>query len=190
MPGEELWDPEFKRLTMTLDPGRIKRGLTSNETLGPPLTEGKRYTLVIDASWPDARGVPMVEGSRKRSAADPRNAFRPILAVDRDRAEGGHMRCRNSRFPTPMNYPLLQRMIRVSGPRGILNGTVEIARQETEWRFVPQQPWATRRLPAHCGYGARRRAGNHIGEPFDVDVFNKVTEHIETRTISRGFNVR
>ena len=49
LPGEELWEPGYKRLTMTFDPGRIKRGLTSNEKIGPPLTEGKRYTLVIDA---------------------------------------------------------------------------------------------------------------------------------------------
>ena len=65
LPGEELWDPNFTRLTMTFDPGRIKRGLTSNQTIGPPIAEGKRYTLVIDHDWQDARGVPMVEGFRK-----------------------------------------------------------------------------------------------------------------------------
>src|SRR5262249_34577427 len=65
LPGLELWDPGFQRLTMTFDPGRIKRGLTSNERIGPPIAEGKRYTLVIDREWPDARGVPMVEGFRK-----------------------------------------------------------------------------------------------------------------------------
>ena len=48
LPGEELWDQGFRRLTMTFDPGRIKRGLTSNEAIGPPLAEGKHYTLVID----------------------------------------------------------------------------------------------------------------------------------------------
>ena len=30
---------------MTFDPGRIKRGLTSNEKMGPPIAEGRRYTL-------------------------------------------------------------------------------------------------------------------------------------------------
>jgi hypothetical protein len=55
IPGEELWDPGFRRLTMTFAPGRIKRGLTSNESIGPPITEGKRYTLVVDRDWLDAR---------------------------------------------------------------------------------------------------------------------------------------
>ena len=40
LPDQELWDPGFRRLTMTFDPGRIKRGLTSNQTIGPPITEG------------------------------------------------------------------------------------------------------------------------------------------------------
>src|SRR5262249_51585849 len=44
---QELWDPEGKRLTLFIDPGRIKRGLKPREDLGPVLEEGKRYTLVI-----------------------------------------------------------------------------------------------------------------------------------------------
>ena len=42
LPGEELWDPNYQRLTMTFDPGRIKRGLTSNEKSVLPIAEGKR----------------------------------------------------------------------------------------------------------------------------------------------------
>jgi hypothetical protein len=71
LPSQELWDPSFQRLTMTFDPGRIKRGLTSNERIGPPLAEGKRYTLVIDSEWPDARGAPMVQAFRKSFRGGP-----------------------------------------------------------------------------------------------------------------------
>ena len=71
LPSQELWDPGLQRLTMTFDPGRIKRGLTSNERIGPPLADGKQYTLVIDREWPDARGAPMVEGFRKSFRGGP-----------------------------------------------------------------------------------------------------------------------
>jgi hypothetical protein len=191
LPGEELWDPNFKRLTMTLDPGRIKRGLTANEALGPPLTEGRRYTLVIDGSWPDARGVPMIEGFQKTIRGGPAERMPPDpqkWTVTAPKA--GTFAAVTIRFPTPMNYPLLERMIRVSGPQGILNGTVEIAREETEWRFAPQQPWASGNYDLVIDTGLEDGAGNHIGQPFDVDVFNKVTEHIETKTVSRRFSVR
>ena len=191
LPGEELWEPGYKRLTMTFDPGRIKRGLTSNENIGPPLTEGKRYTLVIDADWPDARGVPMAEGFRKAFRSGPAERVPPdpkrwTLTAPK----AGNSAALTIDFPTPMNYPLLQRMIQVSGPGGMIYGAVAIARQESEWRFVPQHPWAAGDYQLIVDTGLEDLAGNHIGEPFDIDVFNKVTEHIETKTISLPFHVR
>ena len=49
--GEELWDPTGTRLTLLIDPGRIKRGLKPREQFGPVLEAGRTYTLVIDPSW-------------------------------------------------------------------------------------------------------------------------------------------
>ena len=42
----ELWDPERRRLTLLLDPGRIKRGLVPNLEAGYPLNEGNPDHLV------------------------------------------------------------------------------------------------------------------------------------------------
>ena len=78
LPGQELWDPSFRRLTMTFDPGRIKRGLTSNRIIGPPIVEGRHYRLVIDRNWPDARGVPMVQGFTRRFVGGPADRTPPI----------------------------------------------------------------------------------------------------------------
>ena len=191
LPGEELWDPDFRRLTMTLDPGRIKRGLTSNEAIGPPLTEGAHFTLVIDSDWHDARGVSMVEGFRKAIRGGPAERTPPdpkLWTVTAPRA--GAETPVVIAFPAPMNYPLLQRMIRVSGPNGIVPGTVAIGREEREWRFVPQQAWAAGSYQLVADTGLEDLAGNHIGQPFDLDVFNKVTERIETKTVSLPFRVR
>src|SRR5690606_22998765 len=54
--AEELWDRTGTRLTLLLDPGRVKRGLKPREEDGPILEEGRSYKLIIDASWPDAAG--------------------------------------------------------------------------------------------------------------------------------------
>ena len=191
LPGEELWDPDYRRLTMTFDPGRIKRGLTSNERIGPPIAEGKRYTLVIDREWPDANGVPLVESFRKsfrggpavRNPPDPtkwrvtapKAGTRDALVVD---------------FPTMMNYPLLQRMLHVSSAQGSLAGTVKIDRQETQWRFAPHDPWKTGDYELVVDTAIEDVAGNHVGQPFDMDTFEHVTEHITAKTISLPFNVR
>ena len=191
LPGEELWDPSFRRLTMTFDPGRIKRGLTSNEAMGPPIVEGKRYTLVIDRDWPDARGVVMVEGFRKtfRGGAAERTPPNPKQwRVTAPKAGSSQALILN--FPTPMNYPLLQRMLHVSGPQGNVAGTASIDEHETEWRFLPREPWRASGYQLLVDTELEDLAGNHVGQAFDIDVFQHVTEHIATKTISLPFVVR
>jgi hypothetical protein len=191
LPGEELWDPGFRRLTMTFDPGRIKRGLTSNEAIGPPLVEGKRYTLAIDGDWPDARGVPMIEGFRKAFQGGPANRIPPDLRQWSVTApKTGTKDALVVDFPAPMNYPLLQRMLRVSIASGNVAGTESVARAETEWRFSPQQPWTAGNYQLVVDTGLEDLAGNHIGQPFDLDVFDRVTEHITAKTVSLPFTVR
>jgi len=188
--GEELWDSTFQHLTMTLDPGRIKRDLTSNRMIGPPIAEGKRYTLVVDREWKDARGVPMVEGFRKmyrgggalRTPPDPKvwkvtapkaKALTPVI-ID---------------FPTPMNYPLLMRMIQVSDGRRTIDGNIDIKIQETQWRFTPKEPWPAGDYQLIIDTGIEDIAGNSIGQPFDYDNFDRVTARITSKTTSLRFTV-
>jgi hypothetical protein len=191
LPGEELWDPNYQRLTMTFDPGRIKRGLTSNMKIGPPIMEGKRYTLVIDRNWPDAHGAPLVEGFRKSFRGGPavRNPPDPMQwRVTAPKA--GTVDALVVDFPTAMNYPLLQRMIHVLGAQGTLTGTISIDRQETQWRFAPHDLWKAGGYQLIVDSAIEDLAGNHIGQPFDIDTFEHITEHITTKTISLPFTVR
>ena len=90
-----------------------------------------------------------------------------------------------------MNYPLLQRMLKVAGADGPTSpAAIDVDRNETEWRFTP----AGRGPPATTGWSSTHRledlAGNKIGQPFDIDVFDKVTEHIATTTTSIPFEIR
>ena len=191
LPGEELWDPGFQRLTLTFDPGRIKRGLTSNEVLGPPIVEGKQYTLVIDRSWPDARGVSMMEGFRKSFRGGPSLRHPPDPSQWKVTApQAGTSEAVNLTFPEPMNYPLLQRMIQASGPDGRVAGSVSIDKRETEWMLTPQHPWRAGEYKLVVDTGLEDLAGNHIGQLFDIDVFDRVTQHMTTETVSLPFTVR
>src|SRR5215475_1635769 len=142
LPGQELWDPDNRRLTMTFDPGRIKRDLVSNRAMGPPIVEGKRYTLLIDREWRDATGVPMTEEFRKTFRGGPavRRPPDPKTWKIVSPTAGSHAPLVVA-FGRPMNYTLLQRMLKVAGPRGDVAGAVEVGRNELEWRFTPQQPW-------------------------------------------------
>ena len=92
-------------------------------------------------------------------------------------------------FPTAMNYTLLQRMLQVSGAQGIIAGTITVAREETEWRFTPTAPWKAANYRLIVNSGIEDLAGNHIGQPFDIDIFEHVTEHITTDTVSVPFRI-
>jgi hypothetical protein len=188
LPGEELWDPSFQRLTLTFDPGRIKRGLTSNEAMGPPIVEGKRYALVIDRDWPDARGVRMTAEFRKPFRGGPSERHPPDPAQWKVAAPmAGTSDPVVLIFPEPMNYALLQRMIHVSRLGRAVPGVVGVAKHETEWRLIPQKPWNAGEYNLVVDTGLEDLAGNRIGQPFDIDVFDRVTEHIATKTVSLPF---
>jgi hypothetical protein len=67
----ELWDPERRRLTILLDPGRIKRGLAPSEEAGYPLVEGVAIIVTIDPKFRDAAGFPLRTAVERRYEIGP-----------------------------------------------------------------------------------------------------------------------
>jgi hypothetical protein len=191
LPGEELWDPQSKRLTMTFDPGRIKRGLTSNVAMGPPIVEGQRYTIVIDRVWPDAHGVPMVESYRRSFRGGPAQRTKPDPAQWRVAVPvGGTSSALSVIFPAPMNYVLLKRMIEVVRDARVVDGSVAIDQGETRWLFTPRDPWKPGDYRLVIDTALEDLAGNSIAHAFDIDVFEHVTEHLTTTKTSLSFVVK
>jgi len=191
LPGQELWDPQNRRLTMTFDPGRIKRELTSNRAMGPPIAEGRRYTILIDKEWRDANGVPMVEPFRKTFRGGPALRRPPTPSMWKISAPMAMTRSPLVvSFGRPMNYTLLQRMLKVTDARGQVSGIIEVDKQEAEWRFVPVQPWTAGPYNLVVDKALEDIAGNKIDQPFDIDVFDKVTARIETSYATLPFQIR
>lgn len=191
LPGQELWDPGNQRLTMTFDPGRIKRGLESNTKMGLPIGEGQRYALVIDRGWPDARGVPLTADYRKEFRGGPAVRVPPDPKQWRITApRAGTSAPLVVEFGRSMNYPLLQRMLQIAGPSGRVAGDIVVERNESLWRFTPGRPWSAGSYRLLVDADLEDVAGNRINQPFDIDVFEKVTQHLTTRTISVPFSVR
>lgn len=174
--AEELWNPDQTRLTLLLDPGRVKRGLLPLDEAGPALREGESHTLVIDSAWPDAAGAGLAEpfrhtfrvGPADRQPPDPaRWRIEPPAAASREALR--------LHFDEPMDHALAARLITVRDPAGHrLAGAVSLARHDRLWRFVPEQPWSAG--PHHLAINVliEDLAGNHIGRVFDVDTFDRV----------------
>jgi hypothetical protein len=188
---QELWDREQMRFTVLFDPGRIKRGLVPLADVGSAIEDGKQYTLVVDQEWRDARGAPLAAGFRKSFRVGPADRTPPDTAQWRLSApKAGTSAELVVHFPKPMDYALLMRLLEVSGTGGRIAGTVTVGRQETEWRFVPSEPWKAGGYNLVADTSLEDLAGNRIGRAFDVDIFERVTEHLSSKTVSLPFQVR
>ena len=189
---QELWDGEGKRLTILFDPGRIKRGLLPHEEVGVPIKEGRKYTLVIDRRWLDAEGKPLKEGFEKSFSVRAPDRESPDLNIWRlVPPRDGTFEPFSIEFPEPMDHALLLRLLDVTDGEGnLLQGSIQVDRQETRWRFTPRRPWKAGDYLLVVGTILEDLAGNRIDRLFEVDVFERVDEQTNRETVSLPFKVQ
>jgi hypothetical protein len=184
---EELWDSAMKRLTLFIDPGRIKRGVQPLEEIGPALEEGKRFTLVIDEGWQDGTGCSMKESFRKAFKVGPPDREPPDPAqwkIEAPRA--GTREALSVGFLKPMDHALALRMIRVKD----VGGSAALESGEKVWKFVPSSEWRKGTHQLRVQTTIEDLAGNNIGKPFEVDVFENVQQRITNATVEIPFVIQ
>ncbi len=188
---EELWDPGGIRFTLLIDPGRVKRGVRPLEEIGPALEAGRCYELVIDRAWRDARGVELAREHRKRFCVGPPDRESPDPGTWEITAPAAESRTPLLvRFPEPLDHGLLQRMLWVIDADGrAVDGTSTVGDGETSWTFTPAAPWNAGPHELAARTTLEDHAGNSIGRPFEVDVFETVRERVHVTTVTVPFRV-
>jgi hypothetical protein len=189
---QELWDPDSKRFTLFLDPGRVKRGLKPREDLGPVLETGGQYTLVIDSDWKDGKGNPLRESFRKTFHVLPPDETQPgprTWTIEAPEEAGtASPFVMNSR--KPLDHALMQRMLWIADDKGRkVPGKGEVMQEETCWRFTPAMPWKGGRYSFVADTRLEDLAGNSIARPFEVDVFHPVAGESTSETVRIPFDV-
>jgi hypothetical protein len=188
---EELWDPEFKRFTLLIDPGRIKKGLKPREDLGPVLESGKQYTLSIDSEWKDANGNGLQEKFQKKFDVDPADNDPPEPKNWKVTIPTSKAAPLEIQFPESMDHGLLERVLWVVNAEGKkVEGKVAISRYETLWSFTPSQPWVNGNYRIWCETILEDLAGNRIGKKFEVDTTQEpIGSPQELETIEVPFEI-
>jgi hypothetical protein len=174
---EELWDPSRRRLTVLLDPGRIKRGLRANLESGAPLVDGRRYRLEIDAAWRDGHGRPLRRAATKRFTAVAADRTAPdlgrwvVLAPASSASSAGAPEPLVLQFPESLDRALLASALTVEDDTGgKVRGAVEVGEAERTWRFTPHGAWATGRHRVCVEAELEDVAGNSLRRLFDTDL--------------------
>jgi hypothetical protein len=189
---EELWNPDMTRLTLFIDPGRIKRGVQPLEEVGPALENGKSFTLLIDSNWQDARGKSLKAGFEKRFRVGPPDRDPPDPAKWKIEAPAsGKRRPLIVKFPEPLDYALALRVIRVADEMGnILAGEILLSDNERRWSFTPPAAWRRGTHHILVPTTIEDLAGNNIGKAFDVDLFDGVERQFTNSSVKIPFLVR
>ena len=179
----EFWNDDRTRYTVFFDPGRQKRGIAPIAEMGRSLTEGKSYTLVVDAEWRDGNGLPLKEiVSRARSRSARPTSGRSIQGVEdrRRRAAGTRDAADGRRFPSrSITACCCARSACMAPTASRSTARSSSARSELTWSFTPREPWKAG--PHHLVAFAMLEdlAGNRIGRAFEVDQFDRTDKSAE-----------
>ena len=170
----DFWNPDHTRYTLFLDPGRVKRGILPNEQMGRPLKSGRAYALVIDSTWRDANGLPLMRSFRHEFRTVP--AILQGIDLKTWRIKPPRVGTRDTllvMFGRSLDHGLLQRSIGVERGGQLIRGDVSIGPAELQWRFVPNAPWQVGDHNLVVLSILEDVAGNRVGRPFEVDMFER-----------------
>ncbi len=166
---QELWNEDRTQLTLLLDPGRIKRGVAQNLTLGPALLEGRAHSITIESGWPSAIGAHEVTRFEKSFTVS--GALRHLPDVDLWQIEPpmrGTQTPLVIYFDRPFDFQQVPSAILVRDSNGQpISGTVSLENHERVWRFEPDAAWSTSLIHIEIDPQLEDVAGNNFRELLD-----------------------
>lgn len=172
----ELWNKEHTRLTLWLDPGRIKTDLIPNREKGLPILRGNEYTLTIDSNWGDANGNTLSKSYQKTFNVVERDAKKPNieewnLLVNLD--------VLTIHFNEPLDGVLASKSFQVKNSNNeIVVGDFELVNHEQTLKFQPEYPFALGEYSLVVESKLEDLAGNNLNHPFDNDLTKKEGQNI------------
>jgi hypothetical protein len=162
-----LWDAAGKRLTLFFHPGRVKRGVGPNLSLGPPLRPGGVYRLVIDREMKDQRGFELEAPFEKELRVGPPDRTSPDPSIWNLRPDGSSLEVD---LDEPLDRALLLRLIRVTSDAGEeVPGVASTSSNETRFSFTPTEPWSPGTYRLVVDPEIEDLAGNKPGRLFDAE---------------------
>ncbi len=169
---QELWSKDRKRLTLLMDPGRIKRGVAQNVRQGPALSEGNTYSIVVDGGWPSASGKH--ESPRFEKVFSVTSALRTLPDTKLWKIESPEISTVEPlviKFDRPFDNQLAQSSISVFNQEGnLISGAVTVDSNEKIWRFQPEKKWKGDALQIAVDAQFEDVAGNNFKDLLDHSV--------------------
>ncbi|REG85650.1 hypothetical protein [Marinomonas pollencensis] len=173
---QELWSADRKRLTLLMDPGRIKRGVETNLELGPALEAGKAYKIIVKAGWPTANGNQTLAGFSHSYQIN--NALRTLPDVNKWKITPpkiGSLQPLRIQFDRLFDYQLLQSEISLFSSDGNeISGKISNDEEHQIWQFTPKKQWRNKHIVLSVNAKLEDVAGNNFKDVMDHPVGDKM----------------
>jgi hypothetical protein len=157
--SQELWSLDGRRLTVLMEPGRIKRGLGAD----PALVVGRTYSLVVTALGQSARHTfrvsdPVLEAIKEtcwRIVSPTVGSLDPTVV----------------HFDRVMDAAICEDEIAVLAPSGeIVLTRVSLASDGTATELIPSYPWSAGQHRLVVSERLEDICGNRLGEALDHEL--------------------
>ena len=171
-PIYDLWSPDRTRLTLLLNPGRVKTGLHANTTQGRALTQGESYTLKVPGELEDSFGCPLGANSFFSFSVGPSD-FTPPDPSDWviDTPRSGTRMALNLDLGSSHDHLSMAYRIRVlDDKRTSLPGAIRLKKNERVWSFIPEHDWSDQFYLISIDPSLEDLAGNRPGGLFDHEI--------------------
>jgi len=175
--GTELWSPDAKRLTILLDPGRIKRGVGTNKALGPVLLPGESYSLVIDGKWPTYEENPLGGGFVKPIFVE--GPYRTLPSLENWTVTDANRSQLKVTLDRIFDSALLKRFVMITDDKDLpIVGNIVLGANEKSFTFKPNKPFENKAVNIVIDPRLEDIAGNNFGglldSPVGVDIVKPI----------------
>lgn len=165
--SQELWSPDRRRLTVLMEPGRLKRGMGGDPSHEPALVEGRCCSLEVEAFDQITRyafevgervSTPLDEASWRVTPPEAGAHEAVVVAFDR-----------------VMDNALCEDELAVFGPAGaIVPLRASLGKEGRCASLVPEHPWCAGAHRLLFSSRLEDVCGNRLGEALDHDLAARV----------------
>ncbi len=172
-----LWNHDRTRLTIWLDPGRIKRELLLHQKYGPPLMADQAYTLVISSPLQGSNGKQLSQAYQKDFFTKRDDRVRPSLEKVRlDLPAPQSQDPLTLLFGEAMDWGALEDKVWIEYQEQGFSATLQPTTKDTEFTLTPHQAWPEGDYQLHFKESIEDLAGNNLSRLFDQDLTNNPSE--------------
>lgn len=189
---KDLWNKEHTRLTLWLDPGRIKTGLIPNKLKGLPLKQGHSYTITVSGKWKSAMGIPLPKNYTKRIVVVKRdNQIPDILNWELSVPAANSKEALNIKFDKSMDAILAKESLRILYQGEIpVEGDYVLGKHERSILFKPVYTWNKGTYEIISQSIIEDLSGNNMKRLFDTNTVEQQNSSLSETYYKRSFIVQ